>query len=464
MKYIYSILFVIVFSLPTFSQVKYVVIDSIQITGNNRTKEYILLNEMDIEVGDTILFNNLGIRFEKNKNRILGTKLFVNIDFNLKKLNTETGHSNLVVEVDESWYIYPKIILELTDRSFNEWYYQHDASLKRINYGLGLTYANLSGNKDVLELMFQRGITKKFEIKYSRPFWNKDCNIGFVFDVFYKYSKELAYDTKYNKLIFVKDDDKNIFKQYRISSSYTYRPKIYDTQTINFNYFNTSIDSIVLKNYNSDFLSGRTQQKYFLLSYSYFRDKRDYQLYPKGGFLLGGTIEKLGLGIFDDIDQLNLYFSYEKYFLINRNFISTYIFKSKYKLLGEESPYFNNKAIGYEENLLHGYDLYVIDGEDFAFFKTAQKFNLFDGSISMPTMVSLKQFKDIPYEFYLSINYDVGYVNNNVNFVENNFNNRFLYGYGVGIDVLAYNSLFSIDYSLNHIGDSGVFFYYKNEF
>jgi len=461
MKHIFYIILIFFSFTSLFGQTKYVIIDTIVIEGNNRTKDYIIKNEIDISVGDTIYFNDLGRRFENNKNRILGTRLFVSADLNLKELNTESGISTLLIKVAESWYIYPKIIINLVDRNFNEWYYEHNASLKRINYGLGLNHINLSGNRDALELMFQRGVTNKFEIKYSRPFWNKNCKIGFNLDVFYKFSKELPYNTKYNKLVFIKENNKVLSNQFRVTSGFTFRPKIYDTQTINFSYFNSSIDSIILNNYNPDFFSGRLEQKYFLFSYSYTRDKRIYQLYPKGGFLLGGTIEKLGLGIYEDINQLNAYFSFEKYLYIKK-VISTYIFRGKYRFFGKESPYFNNKAIGYEENVLSGYDLYVIDGKDYAYLKTAQKIKLFENVFDMTKVVPIKQFNKIPYEIYFSLNFDIGYVNNNVNFVENSFNNRILYGYGIGFDFIIYNNLFNINYSFNHLGEKGIFFYYKS--
>jgi len=463
MKHFFILILFVFIATSSFSQSKFIVIDSILIEGNNRTKDYIITKELDIKEGDTIYFNKLGVTFQNNKNRVLNTGLFVDVSFNLKDLNTSNGSAKIYILVKESWYIFPKIIFDLVDRNFNVWFYENHASLKRINFGLGVEHKNLTGNNDALMLKFQTGVTKKIELEYSRPYLKKDNKIGFNFNVFYKFSKEIPYNTISNKLIYYRSK-KNIFKQLRIILGFTFRPKIFDVHSVNLKLSKNKITDFVIDELNPNFFWSSTIQKYFSLSYSYIRDKRQYKRYPKGGYLLGGSLEKTGLGIFNSRNQLDLTMNFEKYFLINRNFISTYLFKVKYRIFGDESPYFNNKAIGYEEDLINGYELYVIDGKDFGYVKTAQKIKLFSGVFDFKNLVPIKQFNYIPYEIYLSINFDLGYVNNNVNFVNNSFNNRFLYGCGVGLDMVVYNNLINLNYSFNHIGEGGIFFDVKADF
>lgn len=461
---VFSILIFILTSFSSLlSQTTFIVIDSIDIEGNSRTKDYIILNKIDIETGDTIYFNDLAIRFKDNRNRVLDTRLFVDANFNLKDLNTETGKSILKITVKESLFIYPRIIFDLTDRNFNEWYYNHNADLNRINYGLELEHKNISGNQDALKVKWQSGITHKYELEYTRPFLSTTNRIGLTFNTLYKYSKEIAYNTINNKLVFFKNNKKNLFKQFRISLGFTFRPKIYDTHAITLLYFNNLIDESVL-DYNSNYFSNTNNQKYFSITYSYRKDKRKYIMYPKGGYLLVGRVLKSGIGVFDEINLLDISIKLEKHFEINKNFISSFILKGKSRIYGNESNYFNSKAIGYDKDLISGYDLYVIDGKDFAYLKTSQRFKITSGFLDLKRTILIKQFKYIPYEFYLSINFDMAYVNNNVNFVVNSFENRLLFGHGAGLDLLLYNNLFQIHYSFNHIGDSGVFFYLKSTF
>lgn len=460
MKISFISLFLLFFSLNLISQTSFVVIDSINIEGNNKTKSYIITNELDISIGDTIFFNDLGPRFLKNKNRVLSTGLFVDASFNLKSINITTGNSTMLITVIESWYIYPKIIFELVDRNFNEWYYDHNASFKRINLGLELEHKNLTGDSDFLEVKLQAGITRKVELKYIRPYLSKSHRIGLIFNILYKNSKELAYDTRKNKLEYFRDDNKTLFNQFRINTGLTYKPELFDIHSVNFKFFNNEVNPIILDEYNSNFFTNNPKQRYFNISYSYVRDTRQYKLYPRGGYLLGFSVEKIGLGIFKDINQLDISSTFEKYFSF-KNFISSYQIKGKKRIFSKENPYFNNKSLGYEDDFLNGYELYVIDGENYIFSKTSQKFRILSGTLDFSPKIRIKQFKFIPYDFYLSLNFDMGYVNNNVNFVENNFNNRLLYGYGIGLDIIVYNNLFRISYSFNHIGEGGLFLYFS---
>ncbi len=446
-----------------YSQSTFIVVDTISIVGNNTTKSYIIINQLDIKRGDTIYFNNLAIKFKDNRNRILDTGLFVEAILNLKDLNTKTGHCSLEITVKESLFIIPKLIFDLTDRNFNEWYYEHDADLSRINYGIELEHKNITGNKDALQFKWQRGITHKYEMRYIRPFLKKDNRLGLIFNILYKYSKEIAYATLNNKLVFLKNKNYNLLKQFRVSLGLTYRTNIYDTHSFTFYYFDSNVHPDVLKK-NADYFAKTQSQKNISLVYSFTKDKRKYKMYPNGGYLLGGQITKRGIGIFDDINQVDITINAEKYFYINKTYISAYIFKGKFRALGDDLPYFNNKAIGYEDDLINGYDLNVVDGKHFMYLKTSQRFKIFSGVMDLDRRIFINQFKYIPYEFYLSINFDVAYVNNNVNFVNNRFENRILHGHGVGIDMLIYNSLFQINYSINHIGEDGVFFYYKASF
>ena len=77
-----------------------VIIDSLEITGNDITEEYIILREMTIDAGDTV--NNKIIEF--NRERIYSLGLFNFVDLHIE----QDGDLNiLVIDVDEGWYIWP---------------------------------------------------------------------------------------------------------------------------------------------------------------------------------------------------------------------------------------------------------------------------------------------------------------------------------------------------------------------
>ncbi|HEB62656.1 MAG TPA: outer membrane protein assembly factor [Bacteroidetes bacterium] len=463
MKFLVTIS-ILLFSFNTLlAQIPFVVIDSIELSGNHHTKDYVIYNELDFSRGDTIYFQNLEKLFKDNKNRLLSTGLFVDAGFNLKKYNSNTNRGTISIKIIESWYIYPTVYFELTDRNFNDWFYDHDAKLNRINIALDLNHKNLSGNRDPLKIKIQRGITKKLELQYIRPFLSMDHRIGFVFNTMYKYSKEIPFNTINNKLIFYRDENKNMFRQFRISTGLFYRPELLLTHKFEFNFYDNLIDTLVQNKFNPYFFNKDPIQKYFEFRYAFVFDKREFRVYPKGGYFFGFSLVKSGLGIFKDLNILDLYASVEKYFPLYNSFISVYKLKAKKRLLSKKASYFNNKSLGYEEDYLNGYELYVIDGEDYFYLKSAQKIKLLSGKLNLKRLIKINQFQLIPYEFYLSFNFDLGYVNNNSNFVSNNFTNRFLYGYGPGLDMIIYNNYFQLNYSVNHIGEGGIFFHYKTK-
>ena len=461
-KSVFVIFFILLVS-KGYSQIPYVVVDTIVIEGNVHTKDYIIYNELDFARGDTVYFDKIQKVFKNNQNRLLSTGLFVNAVLNLKKYDSATSAGEIEIKLNEAWYIYPVIGLELTDRNFNEWIVEHNASLRRINISAGLKHLNVSGNNDFGEIKVQTGTTKKFEIDYKRPFFSSKYRAGLDVNVMYKYSKELAYNTIHNKLAYVKNHEENLFRQFRTKVSLHWRPAIFNTHNIILQYDNIMVADSISTFYNPQFINARHRQQSLNITYTFVHDKRQFRMYPEGGHYLAFILEKTGIGIFKDVNILNTYFEWQKYIAFKKGFISAFKTKIKKNIIGRKIPYFNNKALGYEEDYLNGYELYVIDGEDYVYTKISQKLKLISSFVDMQKILSFRQFKVIPFDIYLSLNFDTGYVNNNINFADNSFTNRWLYGYGVGFDINIYQNYFQLNFSINHLKETGIFFHFKTK-
>ncbi len=77
----------------------------------------------------------------------------------------------------------------------------------------------------------------------------------------------------------------------------------------------------------------------------------------------------------------------------------------------------------------------------------------------------LKGMRIMPVQIYFSVNYDVGYANDPFYAVNNSFTNSWLNGGGLGLNVLLYNTLqIQIEYSVNHLGQKGVFLHSNTAF
>lgn len=439
-------------------------IDSIQIKGNKRTKSYIVYNELDFKLKDSISLSALEQIFARNQSRLLGTGIFISANFNVSEINTLKKTIIIELTVTETWYLYPYFYFDLIDRNLSEWLYLHNASLKRVNLVVNLRHNNLSGNRDILELKIVTGISKKIELTYSRPFLKENNRLGIMVNLLIKKSNEIAYNTINNKLVFYKNFDHSIFYQNRILTELSYRPSIDIQHSLDLAYFENKADTIITNNLNPDLFDNNSYQNYFSIKYRIETDRRNYKIYPTKGFLAYSEIEKVGLFQINNIDQLILWGGYEKYFNLYYKLYSSVIFDFKYSIIDNDDSYFNNKSLGYFDKFLNGYELYVIDGRHYAMLKTSQKYNFLKGNLNLSKIIKINQFKSIPFDLYLTLNFDSGYVDNNINFAVNNFNNRLLYGGGIGLDLILYHNLYRMSYSINHTGESGVYFHFKTIF
>ena len=77
----------------------------------------------------------------------------------------------------------------------------------------------------------------------------------------------------------------------------------------------------------------------------------------------------------------------------------------------------------------------------------------------------MDQFKKSHYSLYLGLFSDLSYVSDNQNHAENTLSNQLLFGNGISLDyVTYYDKLIRIEFSINHLGEKGVFLHFSNPF
>ena len=246
-----------------------------------------------------------------------------------------------------------------------------------------------------------------------------------------------------------------------------YRRSFFETHSFSAGYRSSEIlDKVALYNPNY-YTNGALQQKFGILSYSFRSEHRDVVMYPLKGYQFTGLIQRNGLGAVGDVNQwiLNLTYAYHQdlkkgYYLAN--FSSVYLsdpIKQPYSLFG---------ALGYQRQIVRGYEIYVIEGPNFFVNKTTFKKKIFSTTRRWENM-PLEQFKHVPFSIYLKSFLDVGYVQNYSYYEEKNINTRLsdkmLVGYGTGLDiVLPYDVVFRMEYTFTREGTQGFFFNLKKEF
>lgn len=445
------------FTFSGWAQEDAVIIDSIIINGNKKTREKIILREITFKKGDKIQQIDLQEKFKQSQSNLLNTALFYTADFNIKTWD-DNDHVTIELNVQEGWYLFPVPIFDLADRNFNVWWQRFNGSLKRVNYGLSIQYLNLTGNNDLLKANIQFGFTPKYELEYTFPYLDNKKNWRPDTEIFYSTNKNINYAAEGNRELFAGDQEEIIFSRFRSSLGIAYRPNFFASHNFRVTYhFNTAQDTIITLNPDF-FLDGRKKQQFFELNYSFNYKQLDLNLYPLDGYEMVFEINKDGLGIFNDINSFSASLNFKKYTRLSKKMSIGNSLKGSYSLVRKDQPYNNYSALGGGDDFVRGYELYVLDGLDYAYLKNSIKTELLNKNISWGRMMPIDHFKVMPLRMYLSLHFDTGYVNDPFYFQENSFRNRWIYGYGLGLDFIFYNNFaFTAEFSINHTGEKGLF-------
>ncbi len=140
-------------------------IDSIRITGNSTTKDYIILRELNFKIGDSITPKQINF----NKERVFSLGLFSKVEINVFR---ENNFNIANVHVEESWYIYPLPFLKL-----------RDDRISRASYGIILLYKNFRGRNETLTGYATFGYDPSYMLSYYNPvlITGKKLTFGFGF-------------------------------------------------------------------------------------------------------------------------------------------------------------------------------------------------------------------------------------------------------------------------------------------
>lgn len=439
----------------------FVSVNRVLIIGNKITRDFIIQRELTLQAGDTVRSLKLATIIEKDKIKLLNTRLFNTIE--IRALDYENGTVDLLVEVQERWYTFPVPILELADRNFNEWWQNYNHDLKRLNYGLKLYQYNVRGRNETLQLTAKFGFTKIFRINYRLPYLDKRRKQGLIFDINYDERKNIAYRTFDNILTFARADQN--FKVSRGASiTYTYRNSFYHYHGFSLETIQNQIsDSLLVL--NPEYYGNATTkiQRTNALSYQYVYENRDFVSYPLKGSHVTVSIRHQGVLKNDDLVKTELIGSFAKYMALGKKFyLSNY--SNVYVSFQTHIPYGSYSALGYNRQFVRGYEVYLIEGPQFWFNKTTFKKQLMSRTFDIGG--SIEQFREIPLAIYVKTYADFGYVWNYPGYTySRRLTDKLLNGVGIGLDfVTSHDATMRLEYSFNGEGENGFFFHLKKEF
>ncbi len=438
------------------------IINQISIEGNRRTLDRVILRELSVKPGDTISIADLATQLETERRKIFNINLFITVDITPRFLPDST-HADILISVKERWYFIVFPVFQLADRNFNEWWYDRNKDLRRTIYGAYLSFSNLTGRRDKIRMLAEFGFIPKFEISYSLPYIDKSMKNGVSVGTGYLTNKTMAFRTWNDKLEYL-NSEKNNRRRFYSYVNFTHRNKFYASHSVDLRWSRAVISDTIASLNPNYFLDGHKKQSYFQLSYTYTFDRRDNFLYPLRGRLLVIQGSQLGLLSSDDIHQSNLYLWYTHYFPLGKKWFANSGLKTKWSAPSRQ-PYYQTVGLGFRQTLVRGYELYVIDGQNYALLQNELKYKIFDIQRTFK-WIPVKQFNTIPLAAYLNTYADAGYVGNKYpELSRTHLGNRPLYGAGAGLDfVTFYNTIITFNYTVNSLSERRFFFNLSRDF
>lgn len=439
-----------------------VTIGNIYITGNKKTRTEIIERELDFEVGQSFTKKELLAVLELDRQKLTNTRLFVVAE--VVPLQMSETEVDILIRLQERWYIFPLPIFRLADRNFTEWWRNQGRDFSRVNYGFRVLHFNLTGRNDRLQVTSQFGFTKNYAIQYQIPYINKEQTLGLTVATGFSNNKTISVNSENHRLRFVESENV-VRRRFSSSASLTYRPNFFSRHSLNVAYARTTVSDTITFTNPQYLLDGNDKQRYVRASYIYSWDKRDYFAYPLSGKIYRVEVNKFGLGLFNDLDMLTVRGSYGQYFDLGKNFYLSNRIDAYYNFNeSNEVPYLQRTGFGYRPNFIRGYEPYVVEGTSFVSNRSALRWKFFSGIRQISKRSIIPQFQTMPYAFYLKAFLDLGYVGEPIPSTAGNFfNQTLLLGGGLGLDVVTYyDFVVRFEYSVNLEGQGGFYINFRS--
>lgn len=435
----------------------FVIIQHITLEGNQRTRNQIILRELTFSPGDTIAGEDIMKQLEQSRNQVMNTALFNEVVVNIKRW---VGDSmDIHVSVKERWYFVPLPTANLYDRNFNVWWVEHDHDIRWLQAGAHFYQKNLTGRNDELKGTILFGFQRRFASTYTLPYFDYVQKHGMSVSASFTQSKNVTSKVDSNKEVVIQDVNTYLRSVFETSVNIFFKPKFHYRYSLTLGYKNSSIrDTIAILNPDY-FLNGETRQRYLYATLTFVSDFRDLNAYPLRGYYLNASISKLGLGLFNDVNLWQTNAAFSLYLPLGKKWFISSVNKVKVTF-PEKQPYNLQRGLGYGNDYVPGYEYYAIDGQGFGFTRLDLKKQIFKFQMKTGANNPFVKGANITFALYGKALGAVGYVYNTHASIENALDNRWLVGSGLGIDlVLLYDTTFRLEYSINKLGERGLFFH-----
>jgi len=442
--------------LSTEDTISTVFVRHITLTGNVKTRNYIVRRDVPIQENQYISQNSLHQKLTIAKNNLVNSQLYVDVNISYIPICKDTIDIN--VQLKERWYIFPIPYLLYADRNFNQWWSEHKASLSRLNYGIEYTQNNVTGRNDKFNSTLITGYTQQVTFQYTFPYIDKKLRHGVFIGASYINAKELNYVSDADKQLFYKQDNRIVRAQSRINIGYTYRHAIKTQHTFTLSLLKEYItDSIRIRNPN--YINTTENTIIFPTFFYAFRYvDADYIPYP----LNGGTVDisLLKKGYNNEMNLLQIKLNAKRSWPLSWPKFYLHLQTAAMLKLPFHQPYYNQNLFGYDDFNLRGLEYYVVDGAAGGLLKITLKREVVSFHLNNKLFAS-KTHDRIPIKIFFNAFTDIGYAYQPQK-INSKLNNQLLYTGGLGVDIITvYDIVLNATYSLNQLGQHGIFLNYR---
>ncbi|MFM1755336.1 MAG: hypothetical protein RL621_240 [Bacteroidota bacterium] len=426
-----------------------ITIRSITIKGNDKTKSYVIQRELPYRIGSIVPADSLEAYNTLGQYQIFNTSLFN--EAKVESIMVDSTTADVLIHVKERWYLFPLPYFRWVDRNFSQWWNQQNRSLDRVNYGINFRQSNFSGNNDRLVIGLITGYTQQAVLRYQIPFIDKKLQWGVGAGLQFYTQKEMNFATLADKQVFYRSE--RILKEgFRANANFTYRPNLFERMNFQVGFGQEQISDEAFAKAPKLLPSFNQLMRYADFTVGFSKTKFDYNAYPTKG----ASTDFIWYQRFTKNAPLSS-FQFRKVWVhpFNKtNFLYTES-NSQIKFLANQN-YLDQKLLGYGSLQMNGLEYYVVDGNAATIGKMAFHHKI--GTISLRNPVTKKFLPEVKYHFWLKIYTQLGYVYSEKPLNANKLSNTLLRTAGIGVDIISiYDFVLKVDYSVNQLGDKGLY-------
>ena len=428
-------------------------LSDIVITGNKTTKEKIILRELNIKKGDSVLVSRMPHIITRSKENLDNLRLFNAVDVDFFVIPNTDSLIVIDIHVEERWYYIPLLTPKLEERNTSIWLKNFD--LSRFSLELGAKIYNFLGHNHTLTTGIMFGYQQALNISYKNITLDQKQKHFLSVGASAQRNHNMDVITVDDAPSNIKTSDLVLGQSVNTLFEYTYRHDVRTTHNASLYLEYKSIADTILA-VNPHYW-GNDQKKRLNVNLQYFFkiDQRDYVAYPLKGYYLktsGSVYTTNDLSV----TYLQLYANAQYYWDWGHRWYAAEKLTAGVSVKNAKA-YILDQALGYRENVLRGYEYHVVDGQQFASLNSTLRYNVIPKkSFVINWLSALSKFNKPHFAFYAHAFFDTGFAYHHYAGPTNHLSNQLLYSGGMGIDLVAYYDIvLTLSYSINKQREKG---------